>query len=60
MKANRDVREAIVEAEVKYWQVGEVIGISANTFTVWLRKELTKEKKEMVFQAIENAKKEYL
>ncbi|ANP83887.1 hypothetical protein BAQ53_24490 [Bacillus sp. B25(2016b)] len=60
MKSNQDIRMAIAEAGVKYWQVGEVVGVSPNTFTVWLRKELSKEKKEMVFQAIEKAKKEYL
>ncbi|AWC45818.1 hypothetical protein CG477_016770 [Bacillus cytotoxicus] len=60
MKANQDIRTAITEAGVKYWQVGEMVGVSPNTFTVWLRKELPREKKELIFQAIEKAKKEFL
>lgn len=56
MQANQDIRKAIVEAELKQWQVAEALGKADCTFCIWLRRELSPEKKKLVFEAIEKAK----
>lgn len=53
MRANQDIRAAMNESDVKFWECAERIGISAGTLTVWLRRELPEEKKAMVLTAIE-------
>lgn len=57
---NKDIRKAIVTSGLKYWQVADKYGLTDSNFSRLLRKELPKEKKEKVFKAIEEAKKEYL
>lgn len=57
MKANKDIRKEIEDAGLTYWQVAEQIGITAGTFTVWLRTPLTKERKERTEKAIGSLKK---
>ncbi len=53
MRANEDLRAAMSNNGVKYWECAEQLGISASTLTVWMRRELTAEKKAMILQAIE-------
>lgn len=57
MKANQTIRNEIKEAGLTYWQVAEQIGITAGTFTVWLRKPLTDTRKERTTNAIKALKK---
>ncbi|MDX8045452.1 hypothetical protein SH601_05560 [Gracilibacillus sp. S3-1-1] len=57
---NKDIRKAIGEANLKYWQVAEEYGISDGNFSRLLRKEMSKEKKKEVFESIEKAKRKYV
>ena len=56
-KANKTIRKQIEQAGLAYWQVAEKIGVTAGTFTVWLRTPLTKERKERTEKAIDSLKK---
>lgn len=53
---NTDIREAIKQAGVRYWQVAECLGINDGNFSRKLRRELTADEKERVFRAIERLK----
>lgn len=50
---NKDIRKAIEQAGISYWQVADAIGIHPATLCVWLRHELDGEKKKKVENAIE-------
>lgn len=54
MKANQEIRQAIENNRLKYYEVEEAVGISDSHFSVWLRRELTTERKQMVMKAIES------
>ena len=49
---NLEVRIMIMEHNLKYYQVAEALGVSPYTFTIWLRKELSPERKTRVIDAI--------
>lgn len=53
--SNKGIRKAIKDANVTYWQVADVLGVSAATFTVWLRFELDDDKRQRVLDAIKKA-----
>lgn len=55
-KANKDIREAIEKAHLKYYEVANIFGISDGNFTRLLRFELSKEKKDKIFKIIEDLK----
>jgi len=55
--ANEDIRKEIESADISYWQVADAMGISDATFTRWLRKELSDEKKAEVRSAIKKMSK---
>lgn len=57
---NLDVRQAIQKAGLKHWQVAEAAGISQYTLCVWLRSDLSNERRLRVMQAIERLKTEEL
>ena len=50
---NLEVRRLIKKNRLKYYEVAEQIGITNSCFSVWLRKELTGERKERTLKAIE-------
>lgn len=50
---NNEVRQAIAKAGLKYWQVADAVGVSETTLYVWMRHELTGEKRTRVMNAIE-------
>lgn len=56
---NKEIRQAIKEAGLTYWQVAEVYGINDGNFSRLLRKELDPEKKQAVLTAISEAKSVY-
>ena len=56
--ANQDIREAITENGLKYWQVAQAIGINDGNFSRLLRAELPKEKKKEILKIIKNLSKE--
>ena len=53
--ANEDIRKAISEAKVKYWQVADALGMTDGGFSRKLRNELSTKEKERVFRAIKEA-----
>lgn len=53
MKKNDSIRKKIESNRLKYYEVAEQIGITNSCFSVWLRKELTGERKERTLKAIE-------
>ena len=59
--SNNDLKKAIKEAGIKQWQVATIYkgGVHETTFIKLLRRELSIEEKEMVFQAIEIAKQQF-
>ncbi len=56
--ANLDIREAIKEAGIKYWQVAREYGITDGNFSKLLRTELPNDKKSKIFDIISQVKKE--
>lgn len=55
-KANKVIRTKIIDAGLKYWQVADHLGITAGTFTVWLRTPLTADKKAEIEEAVKQLK----
>lgn len=52
-RENQDVRDKIRIADVPYWMIAREVGITASTFSVWLRTEMEPERKNKVFAAID-------
>ena len=55
---NQDIKNAIKQTNLKFWQVGMALGMNDGNFSRLLRRELTKEKKEKIFKIIELLKEE--
>jgi predicted urease superfamily metal-dependent hydrolase len=55
---NKDIRIKAIERGVYLWQVASKLGISPESMSRMLRRELEGEKKEKVMQAIEAVAKE--
>ena len=49
---NLEVRMKIFESGLNHWEVAGALGVSATTFSRWLRFEMTPSKKEEVIKAI--------
>ena len=54
--SNKDIRQAIKDANLRHWQVAEALQIHEGNFSRQLRRELSEERKREVLQAIEKAK----
>lgn len=57
-KANTDVREAITAAGFKYWQVADILGVNDGNFSRMLRTELSADKKQKIYEAIQILREE--
>lgn len=57
---NKDIRLAIRQSGLYKWQVAAKIPLTDGNFSKWLRLEMDDERKQIVLEAIEKAKKEYL
>jgi len=55
---NLDIRQEIMEAGLKFWEVAYAIGINDNNFSRKLRLELSEPEKEIIRQAIKKIKSE--
>ncbi|WNF89835.1 hypothetical protein [Vagococcus fluvialis] len=53
MKANQEIRNLISGKRLRNWEVANAAGIADTTLSVWLRTELSDERKERVLKAIE-------
>ena len=49
---NKDIRMCALEHGVKLWEIAKQLGISPETMSRRLRRELTAEEKELMVQAI--------
>lgn len=56
--ANADIRKKAERAGVKFWQIAAKLGVHPCTLTVWLRQEMSAERKAQVKQAIAEIKEE--
>lgn len=54
--ANLDVKKAINNSKLKFWQVASQLGITDSTFSRKLRKEFSAETKEKIFSIIKSLK----
>lgn len=55
---NIDIRNSILKNNLKLWQVGLALGLNDGNFSRLLRKELTKEKKDEIYEIIKVLKEE--
>ena len=49
---NKDIKIALLVNSVRNYQVADALGITEFTFSRWLRRELTAEKKKIVLACI--------
>lgn len=54
----KEIEFKILASGFMKWQVAEAIGIADTTFSKWLRRELSEEKKIQILSAIEKMSKE--
>ena len=52
---NTDIRELIRQKGLKHYEVAELLNIGTYTFSHWLQRELSPEKKEEIINAIKQA-----
>jgi hypothetical protein len=57
-RANTDIEIAILQAGLLKWQVADKLGIEDATFSRWLRKPFSEDKKEMVLNSIKALQEE--
>lgn len=50
---NVEIRNRSRIANIKFWQIAKELGITASTFTVWMRTELPEDKRQRVDAAID-------
>ena len=55
-KPNADIRSLLERRRVRFWEVAFAMGVSPETFSRWLRKELDAERKEEITNVINNIK----
>ena len=53
---NKEIRLQAFESGIKHWQIAAEIGVTNETFSKWLRTEISEEKKQQILQAIERLK----
>lgn len=53
---NMEIRKEIEARRLAYYEVANALGINPETFSRWLRTELTGEKKQTVLEAIRSIK----
>ena len=52
-KENHCLRERLRIEDIKFWELAKELGITASTFTIWMRSELSEERKERVTAAMD-------
>lgn len=51
--ANKQIRDSLRVEDIKYWMVAKELGITASAFTVWMRSELSEDRRQRVEAAID-------
>lgn len=55
---NQDIKEAAKKARIKLWQIADKLGINDGNFSRKLRKELSQEEKQKIFDIIADLENE--
>jgi len=55
---NQDIKEAAKKARIKLWQIADKLGINDGNFSRKLRKELSPEEKQKIFDIIADLENE--
>lgn len=53
---NQDIKNFILKNNLKFWQIAEKLNINDGNFSRLLRKELTNEKKDEIFEIVNQLK----
>ena len=53
---NHEVRKAISKSGLRYYEVAELIGVHPCTLSSWLARNMPREKKEAILDALEQVK----
>ena len=53
---NLDIRQEIEKKRIKYFELAKVLGVDPCTLSRWLQRDLSKEKKAKILQAIKDFK----
>ena len=56
-KKNSIIRKAMTEANLKQWELAELLGIGEQTMCRWLRKELPEDETNRILKVIQEHKK---
>ena len=56
MKANIRIRTALEETRMRHWELADLLGISENTLTRRLRKELPEEEQKRIISIIKKGR----
>lgn len=51
--ANEELKQYILKKKIKCWEVADILGVSANTFSKRLRRELSIEDRKKVREAVD-------
>lgn len=51
--ANWDIRKILFDRHIKQYDLASVLGISASTIGIWMRKPLTEEHRQQILNGIE-------
>ena len=54
--SNSDIRNLLKAKNIKHWKLADLLGVSETTLVRKLRKELSKEEKEEIFNIIKKEK----
>ena len=50
--ANEDIRNAIMKKRLRFWEVAQALGVSAETLSRWLRVEMPEDKREKILNVV--------
>lgn len=53
---NKEIRKALVDKGIRYYEAATACGVSLYTFSHWLQVELPTEKKQAILKVIEGIK----
>lgn len=56
MQKNLEIRKALSDANLKHWQLADILGISEGRLSVKLRHEFPPEERERILTIIKNQK----
>lgn len=54
---NSDIRSEIANAGLRHWQIADALNINQSTLCIWMRHELTSEKKAQIRSIIKDLSK---